>query len=130
MEFVEAAGFPARGITIGPDGAVWFACDEDAVGRIAASGESTVYNDPGPPGRPVTTLDIASGPHGTLWFTSTDNLIGRINSRGVVTNFAAKAIDYPEGITEGPDGALWFTNSGGNSIGRITMRGKITFYRG
>ena len=45
-----------------------------------------------------------------------------------MTNYTGKGIDGPVGITTGPDGALWFTNSANNSIGRITIGGKVTKY--
>lgn len=46
----------------------------------------------------------------------------------LITNYTASTISGPGGIVSGPDGALWFTNDGNNSIGRITVGGKVTNY--
>ena len=62
------------GITVGPDGALWFAA-EDAIGRITTSGAVTTISDPSifwPTG-------ITTGPDGAVWFTNlTNNTIDRI----------------------------------------------------
>jgi virginiamycin B lyase len=34
-----------------------------------------------------------------------------------------------EAIAAGPDGAMWFTEYGSSDLGRITTRGKVSFFR-
>ena len=122
-------------ITVGPDGALWFANARGgygtlgSIGRITASGVVTNYTDPSI----NEPLSITVGPDGALWFTNFgNNSIGRITTGGAITNFTATGltINDPDDITTGPDGALWFTNYGGDAIGRITTSGSITDYTG
>ena len=53
------------GITAGPDGALWFAESNSAIGRIDIQGNISRY--------PLPTYgnakDITAGPDGALWFT-------------------------------------------------------------
>jgi len=114
------------GITVGPDGALWFS-QVFSIGRITTAGAITEYNTPGG----TTTGFITVGPDGALWFTGTyANNIGRITTAGVFTMFppVPTANSLPTGITAGPDGALWFTETYGNNIGRITTAGVVTEY--
>lgn len=70
------------GITVGPDGALWFS-QVFSIGRITTAGAITEYNTPGG----TTTGFITVGPDGALWFTGTyANNIGRITTAGVFTN--------------------------------------------
>jgi virginiamycin B lyase len=108
------------GITLGPDGALWFTEYSNKIGRITTSGAITEYpvlgyND--------ALNNIVAGPDGALWFTA-GSFIGRITTSGVVTLYPAPG--YPWGIAAGPDGALWFTEQEGNKIGRMTVAGTIT----
>jgi len=140
-----------RGITDGPDGAVWFAeegkcIDDDCtdftdgkIGRVTTQGKITEFPVPTTNGHP---WEITHGPDGNLWFTEIgDNLhhypggaeiiegnkIGRITPQGQITEFPVPTFNsFPDGITTGPDGALWFTENSGNKIGRITTSGQIT----
>jgi streptogramin lyase len=113
------------GITVGPDGALWFTNhDNDSIGRITTGGTVTNFTDPSisqPTG-------ITAGPDGALWFVQNNNSIGRITTSGSVSNFTDPSIFAPSGITVGPDGALWFTNGSAASIGRITTDGTVTSY--
>jgi virginiamycin B lyase len=72
------------GITLGPDGALWFtladiAGDEpDSIGRITTSGNLTEFPLPANDSEP---RGIATGPDGAIWFTQVDsNKIGRITA--------------------------------------------------
>jgi virginiamycin B lyase len=128
-----------RGITAGPDGAVWFteyffhqegdlAAGQggNQIGRISA-GVITTYPVPttnsGPGG-------ITTGSDGSLWFTEIyGNNIGRIFTNGSITEFSVPTANAdPVSIAAGPDGALWFTELQGNNIGRITIGGSFTEY--
>lgn len=53
----------ANEITVGPDGAIWYALTVGAIGRITTSGSVTVYPVAASPG------GITAGPDGNVWFT-------------------------------------------------------------
>ena len=128
------------GITVGPDGAIWFTASNlsNYIGRITTAGAITIYGVPTFQSQPT---GIVAGPDGALWFTEAGgNKIGRISTAGVITNEYAvpTPAGSPTSITVGPDGALWFvepdiptkggTGNGKISIGRITTAGVITEY--
>lgn len=51
------------------------------------------------------------------------------DKRGKIQFFPDDYADpVPEGIAPGPDGNLWIADPGNDSIGRMTPRGKFTFY--
>jgi virginiamycin B lyase len=115
-----------EGITVGPDGNLWFAeFNVGNIGRITTAGLVTEFHifNGGPWG-------IRAGPDGNLWFTEADaNSIGRITTGGSFTSLfplpstcGNKFGCKPLGITAGPDGNLWFTEFQGNKIGRITTQ--------
>jgi streptogramin lyase len=66
-----------RGITVGPDGALWFAqAFANSIGRMTLDGQFTEVKGLTAGARPEY---IAAGPENTLWFTEKDgNRIGRI----------------------------------------------------
>ncbi|HEX2016612.1 MAG TPA: hypothetical protein VGN69_07945 [Solirubrobacteraceae bacterium] len=120
-----ATGSGLTGITVGPDGKLWFVdyggkvfsapADGSApaqVGSSLAAGHSPAY--------------ITSGPDGNLWFTESrggtagTDWVARMTPAGVVTETAATTNSRPWGITAGSDGALWYGESNLASIGRIT----------
>jgi virginiamycin B lyase len=102
-----------RGITRGPDGAIWFAQDTPArIGRIA-SDRSVEYFSTG----------ISQAPSANLWFTEPEGLIGRVTPTGALTEFAAPDA-LPVEITAGSDGNIWFTDFR-KRVGRVTPTGKI-----
>jgi len=109
------------GITIGPDGALWFTEKEvNQIGRITTAGSVTnEYPLPTPDSDPT---GLTAGPDGALWFTEVQtNKIGRMTVNGVVTSEypVPTANSGPGVIFTGPDGALWFTEHAGNNIGRL-----------
>src|SRR5713226_5565878 len=117
-----------QGITVGPDGELWFTDSADKIGRITTHGQVTEYA--------LSTwahpMGITTGPDGALWFTESNlDKIGRITTQGQITEFALpSSLDSPSnggGITTGPDGALWFTQGWG-PLGRITTQGHITLF--
>ncbi|VUZ85564.1 Virginiamycin B lyase [Candidatus Methylomirabilis lanthanidiphila] len=113
------------GITLGPDGALWFTeVDGPKIGRITTAGTITEF--PLPTGS-YEPGHITAGPDGALWFTEVfSNKIGRITTAGTITEFPVPTPGTPNDITLGPDGALWFTDGLGNQIRRITGSGTIT----
>jgi hypothetical protein len=91
-----------RGITAGPDGALWFVNEGDSgsspsIGRITTAGVVKAYRDPSI-GDPEA---ITTGSDGALWFTnpgSVPNSIGRITTSGVVSHYTDPSIKTPLGI--------------------------------
>ena len=71
-----------RGITVGPDGALWFAqAFANSIGRMTLDGQFTEVTGLTAAARPEY---IAPGPENTLWFTERDgNRIGRITGLDV-----------------------------------------------
>ena len=124
------AGVEPYGITLGPDGALWFT-GSASIGRITTDGSITYFS------KGLTAESepngITAGPDGNLWFTeySSPN-IGRITTSGVITEFPVT--QFPGlgtplgGITTGSDGNLWFTAT--PCIGQITTSGAITAFCG
>src|SRR5258708_388239 len=75
------------GITLGPDGKVWFTeSSGNKIGRITTSGAITQFPVPTTPSEPE---GITTGPDDNLWFTElTGNNIGRITTRERITEFS------------------------------------------
>jgi virginiamycin B lyase len=69
-------GHDAWGITMGPDGALWFTDTiANKIGRITTTGELSEFLLPAPNSLPS---GITAGPDGALWFTGSDNSRGKI----------------------------------------------------
>ena len=129
------------GLTLGPDGALWFTeSGKNDIGRITSSGTVTFYSLPPDVGgltgcQPASTIcapwSITTGPDGALWFTGALE-IGNLTTGGTARLFPL--VGNPVGITSGPDGALWYTRlsppgiSGTGFVGRITTSGVMTEY--
>jgi virginiamycin B lyase len=107
-------------ITHGPDGALWFTTQYDAIGRITTSGTITYFTGPY---IDAFGAGITTGPHHALWFP-TGGGIGRITTQGIVSRYPGYS---GQDIAAGPDGALWFTTDD-SSIGRITTAGSEKLY--
>jgi virginiamycin B lyase len=128
------SGNSPQGITLGPDGAMWFAESAFHAGRIStgASPVVTEYSIVTGSGFPV---DIAAGPDGAMWFTELNpDTIGRVTTdvSHTVTDFPTPTSgSFPppflQGIAAGPDGAMWFAELGNNKIGRITTTASPSF---
>jgi streptogramin lyase len=122
------------GITLGPDGSLWFTqsgpINSPRIDRISPAGVVTGFATNLTASR--QPVEIADGPDGNLWFTQPGvDTIGRITPAGLITEFSAGIThdSEPVGITAGPDGNLWFTED--SAIGRITPSGVVTeFTRG
>lgn len=136
------------GITLGPDGALWFVVNccgptNGAIGRITTSGSVTFY--PVAPGT-GPAVGIASYA-GQLWYGAT-NLperdlasIQRMDTAGTVTGSFPIPTPYadPSRLVEAKDGNLYFTEQGAvganghqqpthpqpGKIGRINAAGQI-----
>ena len=133
-------GLPAgleepQAITVGSDGALWFAETYGNIFRITTDGVFTEYPVP-LPGDGDPTQWIAAGPDGALWFTAACNpcsnaWVGRITTSGVITEFqTSEQYRLFGGIAPGPDGNVWFTTDAlgdarhlTNSIGHLPACG-------
>ncbi|HEV2236985.1 MAG TPA: Virginiamycin B lyase, partial [Ktedonobacterales bacterium] len=107
-----------EGITVGPDGALWFAeHSANKIGRITSGGLITEF------GGIAAPIYITAGPDGALWFTEQSSEIGRLTTGGGLSQYLTPGNCIPNGIAGGPDGALWFTEVtiGCNEVGRITV---------
>lgn len=117
-------GTCATYIARGPDGAMWFTCYADLIGRITLDGLFSFFRLP--PGR--GPLGITAGPDGDLWFTeNAANRIGRLTPTGELAEFPIPtAASDASLITAGLDGNLWFLEQQANEVGRVTTAGVIT----
>jgi streptogramin lyase len=109
------------GITVGPDGNLWFAELKGNIGYVTPSGSvgpEVVVTSGGAP------WFIATGPDGNLWFTeNVGNRIGRTTVAGKLKEASIPTLDSrPRGITTGPDGNVWFVEVTGNKVGRVNIK--------
>ena len=119
------------GITVGPDGAIWFTEENGhKIGRLGMDGAFTEYPTAT---QPSTPTEITAGRDGALWFTQfgagqlahrPDHVAGV--ARITVDGTCCREWEIPlgsgaDGITTGPDGAIWFTSNGTAQVGRITQ---------
>jgi streptogramin lyase len=119
---VPTADAGPLGLTMGPDGALWFTERvADKVARMSSDGLFTEWNlTPGAfPNR------IVVGPDGAIWFTELHtDLIARITVHGSLTE---TPIDGgPVGITVGPDGNLHVALWSSHQLGRLDLTGHLT----
>ena len=133
---IPTANSAPEGITLGPDGNMWFAeAAANQIGRIDPKGNITEFVVPQPLSAPV---DIVAGADGALWFTEESGFpegIGRVTTSGVFTGFAPDCAGgqpcslTPRGIAATPDGLIWFADSNSNSIVKLDpATGIMTFF--
>jgi virginiamycin B lyase len=136
QEFPIDGGAQPRGITVGPDSALWF--DEDngeAVSRLTTSGVYTPYG-----GNGRTSNDILSA-GGSLWIADVYGAatLGNSTTNGLYSELAlgTAAGSGPSQtnawlLALGPDSAIWFTefdpnnNSTPARIGRVMTSSSAT----
>ena len=122
---IDYPAVSAVNIAVAPDGALWFTTGGKSVGRMASSGEVTLFVDPQ---KLRGTYGIAPGPDGAMWVTNyLGGSIARVDATGAVATFRASCLRYPMGITDGSDGALWVGDDSGR-IARITTAGDVTCF--
>ncbi len=130
--FNAQVSLPAS-IVAGPDGNLWYTDNAVAqVARMTPAGRVTLY--PVPLAN-VATSGITVGPDGAVWFTVTDfgysggpstpTAIGRLSMSGTMKLYPLPAHSSPFGLVFGPDGAIWYTDPNSNSIGRLTLDGRV-----
>ena len=132
-------GMPT-GITVGPDGNVWFTEVQgggDGLGSITANrtGVPTFGNDyTAVNGLPVA--NVTTGPDGNLWFTVMgtrspigEDEVGAMTPTGTVIGLWPlddPSNGVPPDIVAGPDGNLWVTENSTMQIAQVTTSGTIT----
>lgn len=116
------AGSEPRGLTVGPDGAIWVAeSGAGAIARVDGNGNVTQYPLLHPDSRPTA---IALGPDGNLWFSEEGAArIGSITPGGTISEYRVTGTDGTRLIASGPAGDLWYSQ--GNLIGSITTQGAV-----
>ena len=134
MASAATAGFSAnahpRGITLGPDGNLWFTefASPGRIGRITPAGVVTEF--------PIAAARVLRRPpagrdHGRA---GRQPVVHRERRGRIGAHHARRRRDRvrrarapARPITSGPDGALWFTEPGSpGGIGRITTAGVVT----
>jgi streptogramin lyase len=127
----------ANGITLGPDGNLWFTTLNQAGGNMigaitTAGGIASV-----PSGNALTQVnspelptggDITPGPDGNMWIAQRDGqVVGQITIDGAsqFTYVPPTPNSSPAQITAGSDGTLWFTEAAASNIGHIRPDGSI-----
>ena len=127
-----------RGITVGPDGNIWFAGDNGGfygwpqfrggyIGRVDRHGHVRVFRTPMVDSGPE---NIIAGRDGGLWFTERDaDEIGHITTAGRIRQFPVPVPDaQPRGITLGPGGNVYVSLFGANEVARMTPTGVFRVY--
>ena len=132
------SGALPRGITAGPDGAMWFAeSGADQIGRITAAGTITEYPLPSRGTVHAFPDGLVPGPDDALYFNEAlagrlgriDPETGAITERQITPSESSpmgRAVGGP--LVVGPDGAFWF-GDGATTITRVTTLGKPTPFR-
>jgi streptogramin lyase len=119
----SGAGAGVSGITLGPDGNLWFTeVNVDRVGNItpnlATGNEFSTGITPG-----AAPENIVTGADGALWFTEFGNAVGRITTAGAVTEFSLAALGVNNGpidiVSDPANNLLYFTLKNVGTIGRI-----------
>jgi streptogramin lyase len=113
------------GITIGPDGNVWFT---ESVGHSLV--RITMFGAQYPIVLPPHYLpgDLAVGSDGKFYMNDyAKNAVDKVTIDGLhVTQYVVSGSMFQNGITEGPDHNIWYTRNG--YVGKIAPGGKVTQY--
>jgi virginiamycin B lyase len=110
------------GITVGPDGALWFTERRaDKVGRMTTSGQFTEWNLQ----RGSFPNRIVVGPDNAIWFTELfTSQVGRIDMSGTLQEYHVDG--GPVGIAAGPDGNLYVALFFSGQLGQVDLSGHLT----
>jgi virginiamycin B lyase len=138
VEYEIGGATRASGMTLGPDGDLWFVAARyldspsgapgDVVGRLTPGGRASEFSMP-PRAMPAGG-QIASGHDGNLWFTApAADAVGRVTPLGQIQEYPLpESGSAPGAIVAGPGGAVWFVEEAADRVGRITAAGAITEY--
>jgi streptogramin lyase len=121
-------GSKPRGITVGPDGNLWFTDTgtTKAIGKVNPSTcavqefSTGAFSEPGGSGNALGAWGIVTGPDGNIWFTENGTeeskgpkgkAICRITPSGTISCFSEGLAETnaPHGIVSA-EGKLWFSN--------------------
>ncbi|HTX37548.1 MAG TPA: DUF4214 domain-containing protein [Bryobacteraceae bacterium] len=120
LEFpIPTANSTPRGLTVGPDGNLWFT--ETAAGNVGRVTPAGAFSEYGVPTASATPEEIIAGPDGDLWFAEFGAAkIGRVSTAGVFGGEfpTPTGASKPFGIAQGPD-YIWFTEYGVGKIGKM-----------
>ena len=130
----------ANGITVGPDGALWFTTLDQSggnlLGRITTAGVITTTPAANPlamnnvaAGELPAGGDITTGPDGELWAAQRDgNSIAElaVDLSSQLSYLPTTASSGPAQLTSAPDGAVWFTEAAASQIARVDSAGNFT----
>lgn len=126
--YSTGAGSSIQGLTLGPDGNLWFTdAGNNRIGKITAAGATTFYSTGLTAAAGLT--QIVSGSDGNLWFgENTAQKIASINpATGAITEYDASSVGGALALGAGPDGNIWFS-AANNNLGRITPAGVLTLF--
>jgi len=117
-------------VTIGPDGALWYAAAGEPVGRLGRITPEGLGELVLPRGISAAN-GIVTAADGALWFTTQQRFgrqrIGRLTPGDPMTFFQVPRAEFLGHIVAGPDGALWFTDAA-PTIGRIATTGAVRLF--
>jgi streptogramin lyase len=133
-------GVEPQGLTLGPDGNLWFTGvsgrysaehswtpGTDYVGRTTPAGKTTLFKFPK---KLRDRGAITAGPDGKLWFlASGTGVVGTIAVDGKFGRLRTPRLARgATGLTFGPEGALWL--AAGTKVVRVTAAGQETIFPG
>src|SRR5207244_2969742 len=105
---VPTAGSGPTGITLGPDGALWFTEQfGDQVGRITTAGTFTEFGAASGITAGSAPLTITTGPDAALWFTGS---LGNRIARLLPLQIQASPAQFPVGLGAGASGVVPVVN--------------------
>ena len=124
FETLPPHGGSVHGMTVGPDGNVWYVnATTGQVGYVDPGSLATALFDiPTSGSRPEEITAGPAGDQNSVWFTEQGaDRIGRVDTvTHVVADYGGlTAGAQPNGIVAGDDGGLWFAEYGIGKIGRI-----------
>jgi virginiamycin B lyase len=138
-------GTLADGLTLGPEGDLWFLLSgvgvpSNAIGKLTGSGAIETFpvstSASGASGYPTMLQGITVGADGRLWFGSANGAggaVGSISTAGEVGLLPlAQPTRNPTSIAAGTGGGIWFTISGRGYrswIGDVAPDGEVHEYR-
>jgi streptogramin lyase len=130
------AGSKPAGITLGPDGNLWFtdnSASTPAIGMINPTTHAISEYSAGLNHGSVPQQGIVTAPDGNIYFTDkgTIRAIGMINpATHMITEFSdglSASAGLSAGLTVGPDGNLWFGDNGAIGTFNLATHGITEF---